>query len=66
MLRFAFFIQGVILVTNFENIKNINMDEMADWDLLKCPFHENTCIRCNQFECDCSDCKKDWLESEEK
>ena len=52
------------IMTNFSSIKNMNIDELAASNLLKCPFGSEACIFCEQFDCDCDLCLKEWLEKE--
>lgn len=54
-------------MTNFEKIKSMSIDEMAqsDLDFLGCPYGlYYGCEMDKQFDGDCIACTKHWLESE--
>lgn len=58
-------------MTNFEKIKSMRIDEMAqsDMDIFTCPYFypskgEEHFSMCKKFNCDCTTCIRHWLESE--
>lgn len=57
------------LMTNFEKIKQMSIDEMARSSMLffDCPYGATPYVGCvtgKKYNCSCIDCTKHWLESE--
>lgn len=56
-------------MTNYEKIKQMSIDEMAqsDMEIFTCPYtlvDKTYGFMCKEFNDDCTPCIKHWLESE--